>query len=146
MKYLIYTYSQDSLNIQHTTKKDICAYLAWGQQSGQWPPHCSKASRGVSEFAECPSMQPKYTVHSRLGGLGETCQHSEGGSVKTCPKAWCPRAKGQVFTDPPKLCWQVDHSCLSNRMLRHLSTLVNLVSGCNSKDTSHTNKCSIRPF
>ena len=28
-----------------------------------------------------------------------------------------PRAEGQVFTDPPELCWQVHHSCSSNRML-----------------------------
>ena len=30
-----------------------------------------------------------------------------------------PRAEGQGFTDPPELCWQVDHSCSSNRMLGH---------------------------
>ena len=31
-----------------------------------------------------------------------------------------PRAEGKVFTDPPELCWQVDHSCSSNRMLGHI--------------------------
>ena len=31
-----------------------------------------------------------------------------------------PGAEGQVFTDPSKLCWQVIHSCSSNRMLEQL--------------------------
>ena len=30
-----------------------------------------------------------------------------------------PRAEEQVFTDPPELCWQVDHYCSSNITLGH---------------------------
>ena len=33
-----------------------------------------------------------------------------------------PRAEGQVFADSPELCWQVDHSCSSNRMLGHFTS------------------------
>ena len=29
----------------------------------------------------------------------------------------------QVFTDPPKLCWQVDHSCSSNIMLEQFQAV-----------------------
>ena len=41
---------------------------------------------------------------------------------------WGPRAKGQVFTDPPKLCWQVDHSCSSNRMLEQFPAVAAAVA------------------
>ena len=36
---------------------------------------------------------------------------------KNLPRGPRAQAEGQVLTDPPELCWQVDHSCSSNRML-----------------------------
>ena len=39
-----------------------------------------------------------------------------------------PRAEGQVFTDPPELCWQVHHSCSSNRMLEQFPVVAAAVA------------------
>ena len=47
-------------------------------------------------------------------GCGINLLVGEGESVKTCPKAETqPKAEGQVFTDPPKLSWQVYQSCFN---------------------------------
>ena len=66
-----------------------------------------------------------------------TCQQSEGGSVKTCPEAKgrSPRADGQVFTDPPKLCWQVNYSWSSNSMLEQFPAVAAAVvaESCTTK-------------
>ena len=43
------------------------------------------------------------------------------------PRA-APSGLGQVFTDPPELCWQVHHSCSSNRMLEQLPVLAAAVA------------------
>ena len=39
-----------------------------------------------------------------------------------------PRAEGQVFTDPPSFCWQVHHSCSSNRMLEQIPAVAAAVA------------------
>ena len=40
---------------------------------------------------------------------------------KNLPQGPRAPAEGQVFTDPPKLCWEVHHSCSSNRMLEQFT-------------------------
>ena len=39
-----------------------------------------------------------------------------------------PSGLGLVFTDPPELCWQVHHSCSSNRMLEQFPVLAAAVA------------------
>ena len=59
------------------------------------------------------------------------------GQFKPAPK---PKGRGQVLTDPPKRCWQVDHAW--TRSVRTLHFLIDIVSCPNKKDTSHPNKVS----
>lgn len=39
-----------------------------------------------------------------------------------------PEGRGQVFTDPPELCWQVHHSCSCNRMLEQFPVVAAAVA------------------
>ena len=91
-----------------------CARPASEQCQGlQWPDTVWRAHQSRHEGQHLPPVHlpPPFTY---FGSLSYVWYKPASRATLAAPKPEAqPRAEGQVFTDPSKLCWQVHHSWLN---------------------------------